>query len=88
MPNRVLNNSDSKQQAFNLFPNASKTLLPTLAEPHTDATYAYRNQQILIIESELASSFIQSPESISILIVLHSSKAKSSATTFLSYSRK
>jgi len=59
LPNRVFNDSNSKQQASDLFPNVSNTLLPTLADPHTNATYVYKNQQIMIIEQELASSFIQ-----------------------------
>jgi len=88
LPNRVFSNPDNKQHASDLFPNTSNTLMPTLADPHTDATYVYKNQQIMIIEHELASSFIQSPESTSIMTLVRSSKAKSSATTFLSYSRK
>jgi hypothetical protein len=88
LPNRVFNDSDNKQQASNLFPNTSNTLLLTFADPHTDATYIYKNQQIMIIEHELTSSFIQSPESTSILTLVRSLKAKSSAITFLNYSCK
>jgi hypothetical protein len=86
LPNHVFSDSDNKQQASDLFPNTSNTLLPTLANPYTDATYVYKkNQQIMIIEHELASSFIQSPESTSILTLMRSSKTKSLATTFLNY---
>jgi hypothetical protein len=59
LPNLVFNDSNNKQQTFDLFPNTSNTLLPTLADPHTDAIYVYKNQQIMIIEHELASSFIK-----------------------------
>jgi len=59
LPNRVFSDPDNKQQASDLFLNTSNTLLPILADPHTDAIYVYKNQQIMIIEHELASSFIQ-----------------------------